>query len=637
MPGEPDYVALLEALPEPVLAVDDARRLIFANDAARRFLNFPVEQNGNGDEPWPGPAGFVEHPILAAMARAERGGEIVRVQRDTGAEAAIEVTAAVLPGGGAIGTIRDVTTRVRIEAELSERAAQLKALLDHLPVGVAYFDEQGVCRASNGLARKILGRFRGDAIGAFAADLFGHWPTLLAGVRRCIADHTPHVEHGVSWPNPSAPEQIHYLDWRFEPLSGDPNRASGALGLILDVTERQRAETQLQAAKDAAESAALNKTRFLSAISHDLRTPVNALSLQAELLARIVGLRPEPDTDLKGLASDLCQATSSLVELTNDLLDLVRFESGDIEYRTSEFGLEEWLAATLRPLELTATAKGIDFSWRVDQPGLVIRADRIKLGRVLTNLAGNAIKFTEQGSVVIEAGAADDGGLALRVVDTGPGIPADQHERIFDEFAQLRNPERDRSKGTGLGLAICRRLVDGVGGRLTVQSEPGAGSTFSAFFPPDHIVPGPPAPSPSSPEIPIPQPAKPPHGPILLVEDDSRSREPLARLLGDFGYQVEPVASGLEALELLERIRPALILLDLMLPGMDGVEILRRLRERPDWAGLPVVVLSGDVMGERVGQLQGLGVSCTLAKPIDLDAVLDAVARYARVAEVEPA
>ncbi|HEV3164299.1 MAG TPA: ATP-binding protein, partial [Isosphaeraceae bacterium] len=237
-------------------------------------------------------------------------------------------------------------------------------------------------------------------------------------------------------------------------------------------------------------------------------------------------------------------------------------------------------------------------------------------------------KFTEAGSVTVTASATSDGGLSLKVRDTGPGIPDDQLERIFDEFAQLRNPERDRTKGTGLGLAICKRLVEAVGGRLLVTSRLGSGSTFNVLYPPDHLNPDArPAPPEREAEPRAQDPGVPRRALILLVEDDARSREALSRLLAHVGYLVQSAADGAEALQALVHARPALILLDLMLPGMDGVEVLRRVRELPEVADVPVVLISGDVLGEHHDELGHLGVAETLAKPVDFDALLAVIAR----------
>ena len=379
-------------------------------------------------------------------------------------------------------------------------------------------------------------------------------------------------------------------------------------------------------AAGAAERIGLQKTQFLAAVSHDLRTPVNAITLQAELMGYLVaGAEPPVPAELRDLAADLRRAAGGLAELINDLLDLSRFDSGRIEHRPTDFAPEEWLAAALGPLGPTARAKGLTLSWLVDRPGRVLHADRVKLGRVLTNLVGNALKFTEAGAVGVSLGVDASGCLVLAVRDTGPGIPADQLGVIFDEFAQLRNPERDRSKGTGLGLAICRRLIESAGGHLAAESLPGLGSTFTATFPPNHLAHA----IPEGPGwAPVAAPRQIPERPtILLVEDDERSRRPLTRLLERAGFAVEPARDGAEALEALGHRVPALVLLDLLLPGLDGPEFLRRLRADPAHAAIPVVVLSGDIDGERFDRALHLGVAGVLAKPVDFDSLKSLLSR----------
>ncbi|HWE38529.1 MAG TPA: ATP-binding protein [Isosphaeraceae bacterium] len=581
------------------------------------------------DPSWLARSGIV---ALVALPLRLGGASLGVLEVLTGATVAAEgldaMTALAGLVAGALGDAEQPPSehRALLQDERAERAAQFKALLDHLPVGVAYFDADCTCRAANGPARRILGRPRGEVLGASCDALFARAPGLGAAVRRCVDERLPHVEPGVAWADPTdAPGRPRIYDWQFQPLPPERSgRSLGALALIVDATDRARAEDELQRSRDAAEQASSRKTQFLSAVSHDLRTPVNALSLQVDLLGHLVGDREGADRELSRLVADLRHASANLVELLNDLLDLTRFDSGQLRFHAEDFALEEWLAATLGPLEPTARAKGLAFSWRVDRPGRVVRADRVKLGRVLTNLVGNAIKFTEAGSVAVEAGADASGWLRLSVADTGPGIPDDQRERIFDEFAQLRNPERDRSKGTGLGLAICRRLVESVGGWLVLESVPGAGSTFVVLFPPDHL-PAVAAPAPAAGPEPPPAPVQP--EPILIVEDDQISRQALARLLGRAGHTVVTAANGAEALELLDSTRPSLALLDLMLPGMDGLELLRRIRERPGLASMPVVVLSGDVSDERLEHADTLGIAGILSKPIELERLLATLAR----------
>ncbi|CAN5648617.1 hypothetical protein BH23PLA1_BH23PLA1_34990 [soil metagenome] len=574
-------------------------------------------------------------PLWRAFHKGECVREILRYRRPDGRDRVLEVTATPLPGRdvGAITTIHDITERLELQSELAERASQFNALLDHLPVGVAYFDDDCRCRACNGPAWKILGRSRSQIIGTPAQDLFADAPGLLEAVRRCVAEHAPHAQANAPWTDePGNGDAVRFLDWRFEPLPLDSSgKSPGALALIVDVTGRKRAADALQAAKEAAEQSVHNKSRFLSAISHDLRTPVNALNLLAEMLGHVVSSQAEPDRDLIRLVSDLRRASANLVELINDLLDLNKFDSGEVEQHLSDFEVQEWLDANLGPLSLSARSKGLKFRWQVDRTGIRLRADRVKLGRVLTDLVGNAIKFTEVGGVAVEASLDPVGWLSLEVRDTGVGIPADQMERIFDEFAQLRNPERDRTKGTGLGLAICRRLVESVGGRLSVASRPGSGSTFTVVYPVQPLPDIPPqAEPPSRFEVQVPPVESEIRRPsILLVEDDLITRVPMVHLLEQAGYDVSPACDGLEALEALERQRPDLVLLDLMMPGLDGTEVLQRIRADRSRDDLPVVILSGDVLDERVRQLMALGASGTLAKPVDFNELFKLVARHA--------
>jgi PAS domain S-box-containing protein len=575
-----------------------------------------------------------ERPLWRSIHLGEKVRETLIYHRPDGKAAILDVTCAPFPGpiGGAISTYRDVTDQRRVENELAERAAQLKSLLDHLPVGVMYFDSDAVCRACNGAARAMLGvgRPRAGITGVAAREVFAAAPVLNEALDRCLFGRAPQREPSVAWPDPEGNAESRFLDWRFEPLGVNESAPLGLLALIVDVTDRTRAEALLEAAKESAEAASRNKTRFLSAVSHDLRTPVNALSLLGELLGHLVAGRNDPGGELASLAIDIQQAASTLIELLNDLLELSRFDSGAQEIHRTPFGLDEWLISTLRPLEVTARAKGLAFRCRVDLSGRVIVGDRVKIGRVLTNLVGNAIKFTDRGRVDVNVGAARDGGLVLAVSDSGSGIPTGQIGLIFDEFAQLQNPERDRTKGTGLGLAICRRLVEAVGGKLSVESRLGSGSTFTAWYPPDHLEPV------SSPSLPITTaPGSPPSrdATILLVEDDPHTRRAFSQLLGRAGYTVESAADGLAALESLDRAVPALVLLDLLMPGMDGVEVLRRVRDRTELSNLAILILSGDVDDpDRVATLNALGVTGYIPKPVNFDTVLEMVSRYAKTA-----
>ncbi|WP_390622220.1 ATP-binding protein [Tautonia marina] len=568
------------------------------------------------------PIAEFNRPLWRSFFRAEEVRETIRYVRPDGVERIFEVIAHPFPtvDGGAIATYHDITERSELQSDLSMRAAQLKALLDHLPVGVAYFDLDCQCRACNGPAWRILGRSRSQIIGATAAELFADSPDLLSAVRRCVADLEPHVQINAPWTEATGGDSIRYLEWRFEPLLTSNREPIGALALIGDVTARKRTADAMQKAKDDAERSARNKSRFLSAISHDLRTPVNALNLLAETIGRRLGELPRDD-ELTRLSSYLKRASGNLAELVSDLLDLTCFDSGVINQHQVEFPIEDWLDSTLGPMRLAAQEKKLTFTWEFEGTHHWIRADRVKLGRVLSNLVGNAIKFTESGFIRVRITLPTDGRLQFCVEDSGPGIPATQLGQIFDEFAQLRNPERDRTKGTGLGLAICRRLVEAVGGRMEVSSTSGTGSCFIAVFPVTPL-PCPPGTYSSSIQHSSEGTTLGDRPRVLLVEDDETTRLPMSHLLELSGFDVQTACDGPEALEWLAQERPTLVLLDLMMPRMDGIEVLRRIRGDNQLADLPVLILSGDVLDERIQQLRSLGVSGTLSKPIDFDRLL---------------
>jgi PAS domain S-box-containing protein len=640
--GSQDSVQKLQAILNTIsvgvlLAEGPEGRLTLVNPAADQIAGEPVRAASYAEfvakfplEKLDGrPMDFSERPLARTIKSGSPVREILKYRRKDDKEVILEVTTAPFPGprGGAVTTFLDVTERVHLEQELATSASQLRSLIDHLPLGVAYFNKMAVCRAANPPARRFLRRPKDEIIGVPADELFSESPELRDALNHCVNDQSSQTCRSLAWPDNPRTGAVRFLDWQFEPLNSEPGKTRGALAIITDVTERTHAEVEKQRDVKAIEDASHRKTQFLSAVSHDLRTPVNALSLQAELLSRILETHENPGDELQLLAGDIKAASNNLIELINDLLDLTRFDSGVIDFRPSDFALDEWLAATLAPLELTARTRGLEFSWRTDRLGRILHSDRVKLGRVLTNLVGNAVKFTERGEVAIKVDADPQGRLRMRVRDTGPGIPADQLDRIFDEFAQLRNPERDRTKGTGLGLAICRRLVEGVGGQLFVESEPGRGSKFTALYPASHLrsdavdpisahyVVFPPSleTSDSSPSI-------------LLVEHDAQIRNALQKILVHEGYAVKTAANEKEVFQRIQEFTPSMILLDFMMPGVDGREMLESLREEPTLESTKIIAITGDLMNAETAEIQSIDSDGILAKPIDVETLRNLLA-----------
>ena len=397
--------------------------------------------------------------------------------------------------------------------------------------------------------------------------------------------------------------------------------------LVLEAVELN---TELDRRRAEAVEASVHKTRFLAAVSHDVRTPVNAISLMAEVISRAAD-GPEVDTHVGELARELKSAARSLADLVTDVLDVARFDSGQIEVASNIFVLDDFVATEARTLRPLATTKGIELAVDLPRERLVVRTDRIKLSRVVANLVGNAIKFTEHGSVRIQIAAVPGGGATLRVIDTGPGIPAAHLPQIFDEFFQLRNPERDRSKGTGLGLAICKRLAAALGCVLSVESVLGGGTTFSIGIPPELCATAADLPVQGRMSVHMTKPEQPggvlAGRTILLVEDHHTTRRATAHLLQAEGAHVLTAENGRDALQILAHEAPEILLLDLMMPVMDGADVLQALATTRKESLRYIFAISGDVTAARRKQVTALGADGLIAKPIainDLIATLEA-------------
>ncbi len=391
---------------------------------------------------------------------------------------------------------------------------------------------------------------------------------------------------------------------------------------------------ELRRAESAEE--ARRKTRFLAAISHDIRTPVNALVLSCELLRAIGQASPTTSVDTNDIA-DLTGAlltnASALVELVNDLLDISRHDQGKLEFVEADFALGDFLTGTIEGMRPLANQKRLSLSLAVATPAAILRTDRMKLARVIQNLVANAIKFTEAGQVRVTSVASTAAGFLLQVEDTGVGIPEAMREGIFDEFAQLRNPERDRTKGTGLGLAICRRLVVAMGGTIAVTTLPGqVGSTFEVTLPPSKVASDDDSGSQSRTEAP--RTSSRYRGEVLVVEDHEPSRILLQRLLRQAGLSVRTAENGQEALRQINESCPDLVLMDLMMPVMGGLEALRVLRSQSRSHDLRVIILTGDLGHQNHDSLANEGASAFLSKPVEVPMLLEMLEKYLPTASV---
>jgi PAS domain S-box-containing protein len=514
---------------------------------------------------------------------------------------------------GAVIVAQDVTEREALKADLASSEVRFRTIAEHSPVMIWRADVDGRCDYFNRTWLDFRGRSQSQEAGSAWTD--GIHPDdrerSLATYRDAFARREPFE---MTYRLQRRDGVYRSIDHRGLPYLDAHGVFLGYLGSCLDITERVEFEAEL-------ERQSLHKSRLMTALSHDARTPLNAVVLAAQLLETQVKDQADPEVQESLLV--IRNSVRNVLDLLSDLLDLSRIDAGAIPTEITRFALDSTLKECLSSIEPQARAKGLDVRFEPDGlVGINLATDRSKLKQILANFLSNALRYTERGHIRLYGDRTAER-IQITVEDTGVGIDPADHARVFDEFATIgkgRSGFGDGA-GTGLGLAICRRLASLLQGEILLASEPGRGSSFTLSLPSSLIVDG--KLDAAEPVVAV----SPESGPILIAEDHEPSRRALSRILQRLGYTVLEAGDGREAIEQVHRERPFIVLMDINMPGMDGIEATRALRADPRTRDLPIFALTGDVTVVNQRRIGEAGVDGYLEKPVTWEQIEQALAR----------
>jgi len=538
------------------------------------------------------------------------------------------------------GFWQDVTERRELDAALaaardSADAAQqrLRTIFDHTRIGLVMIGEDHTFSGANPSLRELL---EVEDEQEFARDFPAFSPPWQP-------DGRPSLETAKQMIDVAFERGYNRFDWMHQTRDGQPRPCEVALtrvrlggrrqifATMTDLRERVRHEDELRKATEEAKAASKAKSEFLANMSHEIRTPLNAIVGLTHL-----GLTAKDPERLRDYLGKIDGAARSLLQIVNDILDFSKIEAGKLQLESMPFDLYGVLDNLGDLLNLPAAGKGLELLFAVE-PGLPLQliGDPLRLGQVLLNLAGNAIKFTEAGQIVVRVKVAKKGRdfvrLRFEVADTGIGLTREQIAKLFESFSQADTSTTRRYGGTGLGLAISQRLVDLMDGEIAVESEPGRGSTFSfsARF----------GLAPASVRRTPPQSLRGMR--VLVVDDNPTAVSILQTYLESFGFEVASTGDGHEAIEAIRASGAGgfqLVLMDWQMPGMNGIEAARRIRELVGPERTVIIMITAFGREEVERQALTAGFDGFLMKPVNPSVLIDTILNaFGAAAAIPPA
>ncbi|MGN7612286.1 PAS domain S-box protein [Magnetococcales bacterium HHB-1] len=526
------------------------------------------------------------------------------------------------------GYLRDITQKRASE----EHLRKLSRAVEQSPASIIITDREGTIEFVNAKFVEITGYSYEETIGENPRILkSGQTPEE----RYNELWHT--ITQGQEWSGEFVNKKKNgeiYREWAsISPIRHPDGSINNYLAVKENITEYIELQEALIQAKEAAEQANRAKSTFLATMSHEIRTPLNAILGMGELLG---------DTTLTKTQSwcvrTLQRSGETLLTLINDILDLSKIEAGQLKTENIPFNLRESIAGTMAFFILHASEKGLRLSHIVNEEApYYVKGDPIRLRQILINLVGNAVKFTETGEITVNVRVDTEQRILFEVKDSGPGIPIEQQEIIFQAFTQADSTITRNHGGTGLGLTICRKLVGLLGGHIELESTPGKGSTFRFMIPMSPV---------ESHDLLKPlevnqnkqsseaeqctsrQPLS-----ILLVDDSEDNRLLVKAFLRKLQYQLTMAKNGTEAVAKFKEEKFNLVLMDIQMPIMDGYEATRQIRAleaNTNAAPTPIVALTAHALSEESEEIMAAGCDLHLTKPIGKKRLLETIDRYTK-------
>lgn len=510
--------------------------------------------------------------------------------------------------------LRPTEEKKRFQDSLLRISDQLNLVAQYAPIILCGVDKKGVFRLATGKGWETLGLVKEEVVGASVESVFCENKKFIDDIKGAIEGKCLSSVNTIN---------NHHFDFHYVNLNNHDGTSIGLVGVGVDVTERVEHEKQLLNAKEKAEAATRAKSEFLANMSHEIRTPLNSILGFSEILSHAV-----EDAVLKEYTKSICTSGKNLLSLINDILDLSKIESGKLELNLRPTQIAEIVGELETLFSFQSKNKGLKFHVEAeDCMDKVLQLDSVRVRQILVNIIGNAIKYTSTGSVSAHLSlktSADDGTVSLeaKIVDTGPGIKKEIQNEIYEPFTQ----HHQHSGGVGLGLSITKRLLGMMDGSISLLSKENHGSTFIVDIPRLTLC-------------------DTSNGQVLdavdvdenidfldqtiLIVDDLRANLDILRVfLSNTSARIVEASNGEEALNIVDKFHPDLILMDIRMPKMTGDKAVELLRQKPLCLGTPIIAITAHAFQEDEARFIDLGFDGFLAKPVSKSELLGTLKRH---------